>query len=119
LFGFTLTLPGMAGIVLTLGMAVDANVLIFERIREEVKHGLRPLAALMRGFERAFSIILDGHVTTLVAAVALFLVGTGPIKGFSVALIIGLSASLFTSVTLTRWICLAWIKWARPSNLPI
>ncbi|HEX2858959.1 MAG TPA: protein translocase subunit SecD [Alphaproteobacteria bacterium] len=119
LFGFTLTLPGMAGIVLTLGMAVDANVLIFERIREETKNGLRPLAALLRGFERAFSIILDGHVTTLVAAFALFLVGTGPIKGFSVALIIGLSASLFTSVTLTRWICLAWIRRARPNSLPI
>jgi protein-export membrane protein SecD len=117
--GFTLTLPGMAGIVLTLGMAVDANVLIFERIREELKNGLKPMAALTKGFERAFSIIFDGHVTTLVAAFALFLIGTGPIRGFAVALIIGLAASMFTSITLTRWFCIAWIRKTRPSTLAI
>lgn len=119
MMGFTLTLPGMAGIVLTLGMAVDANVLIFERMREEVAAGRKPLAALMAGFEGAFRTILDGHVTTLVAAVALFAMGTGPVKGFAVSLTIGLLASLFTSVTLTRWILLSWFKWARPRELPL
>lgn len=117
--GFTLTLPGMAGIVLTLGMAVDANVLIFERIREELKNGLKPMGALTKGFERAFSIIFDGHVTTLIAAFALFLVGTGPIRGFAVALIIGLGASMFTSITLTRWFCIAWIRKTRPTTMAI
>lgn len=117
--GFTLTLPGMAGIVLTLGMAVDANVLIFERIREELKAGLKPMAAIGKGFERAFNIIFDSHVTSLIAAVALFLIGTGPIRGFAVALIIGLTASMFTSITLTRWFCVAWIRRTRPSTLAI
>lgn len=117
--GFTLTLPGMAGIVLTLGMAVDANVLIFERMREEVDHGKKPLAALLAGFEGAFRTILDGHVTSLVAGAVLFVMGTGPVKGFAVALIIGLLASLFTSVTLTRWIILSWMRWARPAHLPL
>lgn len=117
--GFTLTLPGMAGIVLTLGMAVDANVLIFERTREEVDNGKKPLAALLGGFKGAFRTILDGHVTTLVAAAVLFLMGTGPVKGFAVALIIGLLASLFTSVTLTRWILLSWLRWAKPVKLPL
>lgn len=117
--GFTLTMPGMAGIVLTLGMAVDANVLIFERMREEVDNGKKPLAALLAGFEGAFRTILDGHVTSLVAAAVLFIMGTGPVKGFAVALIIGLLASLFTSVTMTRWIILSWMRWARPSRLPL
>jgi protein-export membrane protein SecD len=119
LFGFTLTLPGMAGIVLTLGMAVDANVLIFERVREEVAAGKRPLSALLGGFSGAFRTIFDGHVTTLVAAAVLFAMGTGPVKGFAVSLMIGLLASLFTSVTLTRWMCLAWLKWAKPQELPL
>lgn len=119
LLGFTLTLPGMAGIVLTLGMAVDANVLIFERIREEVDHGQKPLAAILAGFQGAFRTILDGHVTSLVAGLALFLFGTGPVKGFAVALIIGLLASLFTSVTLTRWMILAWLRRTRPTRLPL
>lgn len=117
--GFTLTLPGMAGIVLTLGMAVDANVLIFERMREEVEKGKKPLAAILGGFEGAFRTILDGHVTTLVAALVMFSFGSGPVKGFAVALAIGLLVSLFTSVTLTRWMILAWVKRARPSVLPI
>lgn len=117
--GFTLTLPGMAGMVLTLGMAVDANVLIFERMREEMDNGKKPLAALLGGFNGAFSTIIDGHVTTLVAAVVLFAVGTGPVKGFAVALTIGLLASLFTSITVVRWMLLSWIGWARPTKLPI
>lgn len=119
LLGFTLTLPGMAGIVLTLGMAVDANVLIFERMREEVDNGKKPVAAILAGFEGAFRTILDGHVTTLVAAAVMFFVGTGPVKGFAVALIIGLLASLFTSVTLTRWMILSWLRRTRPTKLPI
>ncbi len=118
-FGFTLTLPGMAGIVLTLGMAVDANVLIFERMREEVAHGKRPLAAILSGFEGAFRTILDGHVTTLVAAIAMFAMGSGPVKGFAVSLTIGLLASLFTSVTLTRWIIIAWALRRKPQELPL
>ncbi len=117
--GFTLTLPGMAGIVLTLGMAVDSNVLIFERMREEMAAGKKPLAAILGGFEGAFRTILDGHVTTLVAAFVMFLFGSGPVKGFAVALSIGLLVSLFTSVTLTRWMILSWYKRARPSALPL
>ncbi|MBI1308698.1 MAG: protein translocase subunit SecD [Proteobacteria bacterium] len=117
--GFTLTLPGMAGMVLTLGMAVDANVLIFERMREEIDHGKKPFAAMVGGFQGAFSTIIDGHVTTLVAAVVLFAVGTGPVKGFAVALTIGLLASLFTSITLVRWMLLSWLRWAKPQSLPV
>lgn len=117
--GFTLTLPGMAGMVLTLGMAVDANVLIFERMREEVANGKKPLSAIMAGFEGAFRTIFDGHVTTLVAAVVMFTFGTGPVKGFAVALSIGLIVSLFTSVTLTRWMILGWYRMARPTTLPL
>lgn len=117
--GFTLTLPGMAGMVLTLGMAVDANVLIFERMREEVANGKKPLAAILGGFEGAFRTILDGHVTTLVAAFVMFIFGSGPVKGFAVALAIGLIVSLFTSVTLTRWMILSWFKRARPAALPL
>lgn len=117
--GFTLTLPGMAGMVLTLGMAVDANVLIFERMREEVANGKKPLAAILGGFEGAFRTILDGHVTTLVAAFVMFIFGSGPVKGFAVALSIGLIVSLFTSVTLTRWMILSWYKRLRPTVLPL
>ncbi|MCA3244263.1 MAG: protein translocase subunit SecD [Alphaproteobacteria bacterium] len=117
--GFTLTLPGMAGMVLTLGMAVDANVLIFERMREEVANGKKPLAAILGGFEGAFRTILDGHVTTLVAAFVMFVFGSGPVKGFAVALAIGLVVSLFTSVTLTRWMILSYYKRVRPALLPL
>lgn len=117
--GFTLTLPGMAGMVLTLGMAVDANVLIFERMREEVLNGKKPLSAMLGGFEGAFRTIIDGHVTTLVAAIVLFALGSGPVKGFAVALTIGLLASLFTSITLVRWMLLAWMRAYKPQVLPI
>ncbi|MGM0516962.1 MAG: protein translocase subunit SecD [Pseudomonadota bacterium] len=98
----TLTLPGIAGIVLTVGMAVDANVLIFERIREELRNGMTPHAAIKAGYERAFATILDANITTLLAALALFAFGTGPIKGFAVTLSIGILASVFTAVMLTR-----------------
>lgn len=98
----TLTLPGIAGIVLTIGMAVDANVLIYERIREELRRGLTPQAAIYAGYERAFSTIIDANVTTLIVAIVLFSVGTGAVKGFAVTLTIGLLTSMITSITYTR-----------------
>ncbi|UAA37428.1 protein translocase subunit SecD [Paraneptunicella aestuarii] len=100
--GATLTLPGMAGIVLTVGMAVDANVLIFERIREELREGRSPQHAISSGYDNAFSTILDANITTLIAAAILFAIGTGPIKGFSVTLMIGIITSMFTAIILTR-----------------
>ena len=102
-FGATLTLPGMAGIVLTIGMAVDANVLIFQRIREEIKRTENPRAAIQEGFGKAFRTILDANVTTLFAALALLQFGTGPIKGFAVTLSIGIIASMFTAIMVTRF----------------
>lgn len=102
LLGSALTLPGIAGIVLTIGMAVDANVLIFERIREELANGARPKSAIVAGFNRAFSSIFDAQLTTLIVAFILFAIGTGPIKGFAVTLAIGIISSIFTSVTVTR-----------------
>jgi preprotein translocase subunit SecD len=98
----TLTLPGIAGIVLTVGMAVDANVLIYERIREELRHGLSPQAAIYAGYERAFSTILDANITTLIVAIILFAVGTGPVRGFAVTLSLGLLTSMLTGITYTR-----------------
>jgi preprotein translocase subunit SecD len=101
-FGATLTLPGIAGIALTIGMAVDTNILIFERIREELKVGKTPRGAIEAGFNRAFRTIIDTHVTVLVTAAILYNFGTGPVKGFAVSLFVGLSASLFTAVFFTR-----------------
>jgi preprotein translocase subunit SecD len=101
-FGATLTLPGLAGIALTVGMAVDTNVLIFERIREELRVGKTPRSAIEAGFNRAFRTIIDTHVTVLVTAAILYNFGTGPVKGFAVSLFVGLSASLFTAVFFTR-----------------
>jgi preprotein translocase subunit SecD len=98
----TLTLPGIAGIVLTVGMAVDANVLIFERIREEIKNGSSPQACIQAGYEKAFSTIIDANITTLIAALVLFSFGTGPIKGFAVTLAIGIITSMFTAIVGTR-----------------
>jgi preprotein translocase subunit SecD len=100
--GLTLTLPGIAGIVLTMGMAVDANVLINERIREEIKNGNSPQASIQAGYSRAFATIVDTHVTTLIAAIVLFAFGTGPIKGFAVTLTVGLACSMFTAIMGTR-----------------
>lgn len=100
--GATLTLPGMAGIVLTVGMAVDANVLIFERIREELREGRSPQQSIHHGYDSAFSTILDANITTLIAAFILFAIGTGPIKGFSITLMIGIVTSMFTAIILTR-----------------
>ena len=101
-FGATLTLPGIAGIALTIGMAVDTNILIFERIREELRNGKQPRSAIDAGFARAFRTIVDTHVTVLVTAAILYNFGTGPVKGFAVSLFVGLSASLFTAVFFTR-----------------
>ena len=100
--GATLTLPGIAGIVLTVGMAVDANVLIFSRIREELKNGLSPQSAINAGFERAFTTILDANLTTLIVAVILYSIGTGPVKGFAITLSIGILTSMFTALLCTR-----------------
>ena len=102
LIGATLTLPGIAGIVLTVGMAVDANVLIFERIKEEIRNGSTPLASIELGYKKAFSTILDANITTLIASIILFIFGTGPIKGFAVTLSIGVISSMFTAIIVTR-----------------
>jgi len=100
----TLTLPGMAGIALTVGMAIDANVLINERIREEIRNGLSPHAAIHAGYERAFSTILDSNVTTLIAGIALFWLGSGPVRGFAVVLCLGILTSMFSAVVVSRGI---------------
>lgn len=104
----TLTLPGIAGIVLTVGMAVDANVLIYERIREELRHGLSPQAAIAAGYDRAFSTILDANITTLIVGIILFAIGTGPVRGFAVTLSLGLLTSMLTGITFTRAIVNWW-----------
>jgi preprotein translocase subunit SecD len=115
----TLTLPGIAGIVLTIGMAVDANVLIFERIREEVRNGRTPISAVDSGYRRALTTIIDANVTTLIAAVLLYAFGTGPIRGFAVTLSIGLITSMFTAVMVTRLFVILWLRRARPQALPL
>jgi len=115
----TLTLPGIAGIVLTIGMAVDANVLIFERIKEEARVGKTPFAAVDAGYKRALTTIIDANVTTLIAAVLLLQFGSGPVKGFAWTLAIGIVTSMFTAVTLTRLLVALWLRRARPEQLPI
>ncbi|NCP63877.1 MAG: protein translocase subunit SecD [Paraglaciecola sp.] len=117
--GATLTLPGMAGIVLTVGMAVDANVLIFERIREEQNDGRSPQQAIHAGYDSAFSTILDANITTFIAGLILFAVGTGPIKGFSITLMIGIATSMFTAILVTRAIVNAWWGGKRLTTLSI
>ena len=102
MFGASMTLPGIAGLVLTIGIAVDANVLINERIREELRQGKSPRQAVDVGYDKAFSAILDGHVTTLISGLILAQYGTGPIKGFAITLIVGIAVSLFTGVVCTR-----------------
>jgi protein-export membrane protein SecD len=118
-FGFTLTLPGIAGIVLTMGMAVDSNVLIFERIREEWRNGRSALSAIETGFKAALGTVWDANLTTLVAALALFGVGSGPIRGFAVTLFIGIVTTMFTAFTLTQLIVAVWVKWKRPREVPL
>jgi preprotein translocase subunit SecD len=119
LLNATLTLPGIAGIVLTVGIAVDSNVLIYERIREEVRNGRSVIAAIDAGFTRALATILDSNITTLIAATVLFFIGTGPVRGFAVTLGIGILTTLFSAFTLTRLIIAGWVRWQRPRLVPI
>jgi SecD/SecF fusion protein len=118
ILGATLTLPGIAGILLMLGMAVDANILINERIREEARLGNSPAAAITAGCKRAFSTILDSNLTTLIKMVLLYSVGTGTVKGFAVTISLGILASLFTATVVARWMMAAWYRRTRPSVLP-
>ena len=119
MLGATLTLPGIAGIVLTMGMAVDSNVLIYERIHEEQLVGRTPLAAIDVGFKEALRAIIDANLTTLIAAVVLFQFGTGPVKGFAVTLAIGVLTTMFTAVTVSRLMVDSWYRYARPASLGI
>ena len=119
MLGATLTMPGIAGLVLGLGMAVDANVLIYERIREELRTARGPARAIDLGFERAFSPILDGNVTTLIVAIILYLMGSGPVKGFGITLALGLICSMFTAISLSRLLIAMWFDRRRPKTLAI
>jgi SecD/SecF fusion protein len=118
LLGATLTLPGIAGIVLTVGMAVDSNVLIYERIKEERRNGRSVIQAIDSGFSKALATIVDANVTTLIAAAVLFYLGSGPVKGFAVTLAIGIVTTVFTAFTFTRWLVAEWVKRRRPKELP-
>ncbi len=119
ILGATLTLPGIAGIILTIGMAVDANVLIFERIREEMRNGRGPVSAIDAGYRLSLAPILDANITTLIAALTLYFVGSGPIRGFAVTLAIGIVMSVFTAVFVARLMTATWLKRKRPKTLPI
>ncbi|MGB6909377.1 MAG: protein translocase subunit SecD [Methyloceanibacter sp.] len=119
LIGSTLTLPGIAGIVLTIGIAVDANVLINERIREEIRSGKSPVASIEAGYTRAMTTIVDSNVTTLISTLVLFWLGSGAVRGFAVTLTIGIIASMFTAVTVTRLMVSYWLRWTRPATVPI
>ena len=116
--GATLTLPGIAGIVLTVGMAVDSNVLIYERIREERRAGRSVIQAIDTGFQRALATIIDANVTTLIAAIILFYLGSGPVRGFAVTLAIGIATTVFTAFTFTRWMVAEYVRRRRPKELP-
>ncbi|MCK0167810.1 protein translocase subunit SecD [Jannaschia sp. S6380] len=119
LIGGTLTLPGIAGIVLTIGMAVDANVLVFERIREELKSARGPARAIELGYERALSAIIDANITTFIIAVILFTLGSGPVRGFAVTLGIGILTSVFTAIFVTRLLIVIWFERRRPKQIEV
>jgi len=119
LFNATLTLPGIAGIVLTVGMAVDSNVLIYERVREEVRAGRSAISSLDAGFTRALATIVDSNVTTFIAAAVLFFIGSGPVRGFALTLGVGIITTVFTAFTLTRLMVATWYRWLRPKTIPI
>ena len=119
MIGATLTMPGIAGIVLTIGMAVDANVLVFERIREELKTARGPSRAIGLGFERAFVTIIDANLTTLIVALVLYLMGSGPVRGFAVTLGLGIACSVFTAIYVTQLIIGAWFDWRRPKSITV
>ena len=115
----TLTLPGIAGIVLTIGMAVDSNVIIFERIKDEYSSGKNPFSSVESGYSKSFGTILDANITTLIASLVLFFLGTGPVKGFAVTLSIGIVTSVFTAFIITRLIISIWLLKKKPTELPI
>lgn len=115
----TLTLPGIAGIVLTMGMAVDANVLIYERIREEIRNGRSALSSIEVGFDRAIATIVDSNLTTLIAGLLLFMLGSGPVRGFAVVLSIGIITSMFSAITVSRLLVATWYRRNRPQLIPI
>ena len=117
--GATLTLPGIAGIVLTLGMSVDANVLIYERIREEMRQGKTAIAAIDSGFRRAMSAIIDSNLTTILAALILFQLGSGPVRGFAVTLGLGIILSFFSAVMVTRLMIILWIRQVKPKTVTL
>lgn len=119
LIGATLTLPGIAGLVLTIGQAVDANVLIFERMKEEVRAGRSVMSAIDTGYQKAMSSIIDSNLTALISGAILYAVGTGPIKGFAVTLTIGILTSLFSAIMLTRMMLLVWLKRTKAKTIPI
>ncbi len=119
MFEATLTLPGIAGMVLTLGMAVDANVLIFERIREEMRKGRTPLSAMESGFNMAFSTIVDSNLTTVLVSLILFIFGSGPVKGFAITLTIGILCSMFTAIVLVKLLMVSWFIRNKPKSLPL
>jgi preprotein translocase subunit SecD len=118
-FSATMTVPGIAGLALTIGMAVDANVLINERIREELRAGRGVRAAVEAGYDKAFSSIIDGHVTVLISGLILAQYGTGPVKGFAIALIVGIAASLYTGVFCTRLVFDWWVRGAKVKRLSV
>jgi SecD/SecF fusion protein len=118
LLGATLTLPGIAGIVLTIGTAVDSNVLIYERIREEFHAGRSVVMAIQAGFDRAFATIVDSNSTMAIAAVILFFMGSGPVRGFAVVFLLGILTTVITAVTLTRMMIALWYRWQRPKTIP-
>ena len=117
IIGATLTLPGIAGIVLTIGMAVDANVLVFERIKEELRKESKIYLAIKNGFTRTISTILDANVTTLIAALLLFIFGSGPIKGFSITLSLGVLASMFTAIIFTNFLIHLWFSFSKKKEI--
>jgi protein-export membrane protein SecD len=114
-----LTLPGIAGIVLTMGMAVDANVLINERIREEIAAGRTVLSALEAGYKRAMTTIIDSNLTAFITGVILYVLGTGLVRGFAVTLCVGIITSMFTAVTFSRWLTSMWVMRVRPRTLTV
>ena len=115
----TLTLPGIAGIVLTIATALDANVLVFERIREEMRLGRSPISSIDAGYSRALSAIIDANMTTLIASILLFIFGSGPVKGFAVTLSIGIITSIFSAIMVTRLIVVWWLRTTKPKEIPI
>src|SRR5690242_11406382 len=119
LLGASLTLPGIAGLVLTVGMSVDSNVLIYERVREERENGRSAFSALATGYDRALTAVIDSNLTALIAGVLLFGMGSGPIKGFATSLTLGLLTHLFTATVFTRMLLAVWVRWRRPTELPV